>query len=125
LKANYTEALNGRCLARAIVGQLEQALADCQRAHSLSGDEAFVLGNLGFVCLKMNEPGPAIADYNAALAANPRRAAWLYGRGLAEQKMRVGGAMSDITAAKAIQPDIADQFAKWGVTLASPGRTLP
>jgi hypothetical protein len=41
----------------------------------------------------------------------------LYGRGLAKQRSGdAAGAMTDLDAAKAIQNDIASQFAKWGVT---------
>jgi hypothetical protein len=67
--------------------------------------------------LKLNDLEGAIADYNDVLVLNPAKASSLYGRGLA--KLREGdstGAAKDMNAARAIQHDIADQFAKWRVT---------
>jgi tetratricopeptide (TPR) repeat protein len=77
---------------------------------------AELIDSRGFVYLKMKNPDAAIADYNAALAISPKMASSLYGRGLAERiKGDQAAASKDIAAAKAIQPDIEDQFAKWGV----------
>ncbi len=53
----------------------------------------------------------AIADYGAAVALNPKDAGSLYCRGMA--KLRGGdktGGNADIAAAKAIKPDIAEQY---------------
>jgi hypothetical protein len=58
----------------------------------------------------------AISDYDAALRINPRHASSLYGRGLA--KLRTGNSADgngDIAAAKAVQSDIADEFASYGM----------
>jgi hypothetical protein len=58
-----------------------------------------------------------MADYNSVLLMNPVMATSLYGRGLAKQRSGdAAGAVTDMDAAKAIQTDIASQFAKWGVT---------
>jgi hypothetical protein len=74
------------------------------------------LDSRGFVRLKSGELSSAIADYDAALQINPKHASSLYGRGIA--KVRSGnsaGGNGDIAAAKLIQPDIADEFANYGV----------
>ena len=62
----------------------------------------------------------AIANYNSALAVNPKLPTSLYGRGLAEEKSDSVKATSDVVAALAIDPRVADNFRKWGVTLAPP-----
>ena len=74
------------------------------------------LDDRGTVYLKMNKIDAAIADYNAALAINPRIESSLYGRGLAEFKNGDRGASQrDIAAAKAIDPDVANEFAELGL----------
>jgi hypothetical protein len=50
------------------------------------------------------------------LRINPRQASSLYGRGMA--KLKTGNsadAMRDIAAAKALQANIADEFAAFGI----------
>src|SRR5262249_28756696 len=89
------------------------------------------LGTRGYVNFKLGQFDSAIADYDAALRIDPRRAASLYGRGLAKQKKGdVGGGNADIAAATAIRGDVADQFARYGedvvaVAPAAPSATPP
>jgi tetratricopeptide (TPR) repeat protein len=69
------------------------------------------------VQLKIGAFDPAIADYAAAIATNPKDADSLYGRGMAKLKSGdKSGGEADIAAAKAIQPDIADVYADYGIT---------
>jgi hypothetical protein len=66
--------------------------------------------------LKMGELGAAIDDYNSALRAAPELASALFGRGLAKLKQGDGvGGDADISAAKTIQKNIGDEFARFGV----------
>ena len=71
----------------------------------------------GFAYLRLSRLDDAVADYDEALRRNPKQAGSLYGRGLAKLKKgdAVGGD-ADIAAAKAIQGDIAEEFARYGVT---------
>ena len=58
----------------------------------------------------------AIADYTSALEVQPKNASSLYGRGVANAKK--GGekaARADIEAAKAVDPDIEEDFKRYGV----------
>jgi tetratricopeptide (TPR) repeat protein len=114
LRPDDANVLQGRCLARAVVNRdLDDALADCNRALELDSDDAQILGYRGFVYLRLGLNESAISDYTAALEAHPKSALHLYGRG--EAKLRMGdaeGAEADIAAAKAIDPKIADSFAK-------------
>ncbi len=64
----------------------------------------------------MDRFNSAIADYSSALQSDPRLASALYGRGLA--KLKKGdqiAADADIATAIAIEPRIADEFARYGV----------
>jgi hypothetical protein len=56
-----------------------------------------------------------VSDYDAALRAEPKLAFALYGRGLARLKNEDTAGESDISAAKEIQDDIAEEYARYGV----------
>jgi tetratricopeptide (TPR) repeat protein len=76
-------AWNGRCWCRAIVGELQAALADCNEALRLEPNAAATLDSRGLIYLKSGEWDSAIADYDSALRLDPKLASSLYGRGLA------------------------------------------
>jgi tetratricopeptide (TPR) repeat protein len=95
-------AWSGRCWSRAIIGQLEPALADCNEALRLESS-AGTRERRALVHLKSGQFDKAIADYDVALKTNPRLAGALYGRGLA--RLRSGDTAAgnaDITEAKEI-----------------------
>ena len=90
--------------------------AVCNEALQIRPRYLDALDSRGFVSLKLGQPSRAIADYDLALQINPKHASSLYGRGIA--KLRSGntsGGNNDIAASKAIQPDIAEEFASYGV----------
>ena len=106
--------LQGRCLARAVINRdLDEALADCNKALELQPSDARILGYRGLVYLRLDLHDSATADYSAALELEPKNAEYLYGRGQA--KLRSGdveGGNADMEAAHAINPKIAEDFAK-------------
>ena len=104
-----------RCFNNAIVGRLQQALADCNEAIRINPKS--VRSSRGLVYLKLGKFDQAIADYDAALKnENPKSAFSLYGRGFANLKIGKSSAgNTDIMAAKAIQANIAEKYAGWGV----------
>jgi hypothetical protein len=58
----------------------------------------------------------AIADYDSALKLQPQTASSLYGRGVAKRKKGdSSGGNADIAAARAIQANIGEEFARDGV----------
>jgi tetratricopeptide (TPR) repeat protein len=115
LKPDFAAALDNRCWARAVVGVLRQALADCNEALRLMPNNAATLDSRGFVFLKLTQFDAAVSDYDAALRANPKRAFALYGRGLARLKNADASGGADIAEAKALQADIAEEYARYGV----------
>lgn len=115
LKPDFAAAFDNRCWARAVVGILKPALADCNEALKLVPNNPATLESRGFVFLKMTNFDAAVSDYEAALRHNPSTAGALYGRGLAKLKNEDGTGEADITAAKAIQSDIAEEYARYGV----------
>jgi len=113
-------ALNGRCTARAIIGQdLGAALKDCNGAVSRSakGSNAEILATRAFVRLRLGDYDKSIGDYDAALKMNPQMPMALYGRGVAKiKKNRVADGEADIANAEKSAPKIAEQFKTIGIT---------
>jgi tetratricopeptide (TPR) repeat protein len=123
--ADYTKAIeidpkdgsayNNRCLARATSGQAKLALSDCDAALRIKPGNANALSNRGFTYYMLGRYDEALADYDAALKVNPTSADSLYGRGMTKLKMGDPGGNADTAAATAIQPDIADEMARYGM----------
>jgi tetratricopeptide (TPR) repeat protein len=80
--------------------------------------------------LRLNRWDDAIADYDATLKIDSRKAYSLYGRGIAKlRKGDTAAGQADIAAAKAAQANIAEEFAKYGVkpdvVVAAPAPSAP
>ena len=76
-----------------------------------------VLDNRGLIYLKQCRPAEALSDYEAAAKLNPSRPSSLFGRGIA--KLRTGdrdAGNRDISFAKAINPNVANEFKSYGIT---------
>ncbi len=110
-----TQRLNSRCWSRAIVGDLQAALADCNEALKQQPDYANALDSRAFAYLKLGDLDKAVADYTAALKLDPRNEYSLYGRGIARQKKGDEEGAADIEEAKKIRATIVDDFARFGV----------
>ncbi len=109
-------ALSDRCEVRAKLSQVQEALSDCVGSLALRPSHADALKNRGFVHLRLGELDSAISNYDDALKLRPKDAEALYGRGFARHKKAdAAGGDADIAAAKAIQADIAEEFARYGV----------
>src|SRR4051812_31013710 len=116
LNPKDVEAYNNRCWTRTVIGELQAALKDCNEALRLRPNFVDALDSRGLVNLKSGQTKNAIADFDAALKINPGLTSSLYGRGLAKQR---NGAISegetDIVNAKAMDPNIVQEFASYGV----------
>jgi len=115
LKPDFAAAFDNRCWARAVVGILKPALADCNEALRLMPSNPATLDSRGFIFLKMTNFDAAVSDYDAALQNNPKLAFALYGRGLARLRNDDPSGEADMAAAKAIQADIAEEYARYGM----------
>ena len=115
LKPGFAAAIDNRCWARAAVGILKQALTDCNQALRLLPGNAGTFGSRGFVFLKMTNFDAAVSDFDAALRLDPKLAFALYGRGIAKLRNEDASGEADIKAAKALQSDIAQEYARYGI----------
>jgi tetratricopeptide (TPR) repeat protein len=115
LDPNNATAFDNRCWTRAALGLLDEALQDCEHSLRLRPNSQSTLSTRGFVHLKSGALDAAIADYNAALATNALNPYSLYGRGAAKLKKGDATGADDVSAAKAVRTDIAEEFARYGV----------
>ncbi|WP_284264619.1 caspase family protein [Bradyrhizobium iriomotense] len=113
------EALNNRCWTRAAIGDLQSALADCDQALQIDPGLTDALDSRGLVNLKLGKTTEAIKDYSDAIQRNPRASSSLFGRGIATKRSGGDGA-KDIALAKSLDPNIAKEFAGYGVTECAP-----
>jgi tetratricopeptide (TPR) repeat protein len=68
------------------------------------------------VHLRLGAYGDSISDFDASLKLQPNNAWSLYGRGQAESKLKKpADSEADLAAAKALNPSIADKFARYGL----------
>jgi tetratricopeptide (TPR) repeat protein len=104
LEKRYTEALkiddtlvsqdqtnpwnwDGRCLSRAMVGNPEEALPDCDHAISLRSDAANLYVDRGAVRLKAGRLTDALSDFDQALHLDPKSSEAMFGAGTVETKL--------------------------------------
>jgi len=64
--------LSNRCFARAIVGQLDGAVHDCNKSLGMRQGSAVVHGRLGLAYTKMDRLDDALKDFDAALDLSSR-----------------------------------------------------
>ena len=113
------EALNNRCWTRAATGDLQGALADCNLALQSNPGLSDAFDSRGLVNLKLGRTAEAVKDYTDAIQRNPRSSSSLFGRGIATRRSGGDGA-ADIAQAKSMNPNIAKEFAGYGVTECTP-----
>ncbi|WP_198351188.1 DUF3857 domain-containing protein [Flavisphingomonas formosensis] len=116
-------ALYERCWMKATLNIApETAAADCDAALHLLPASTAALESRGLAKLRIGRADEAIADYSEILKRDPYRAFSMYGRGIAwARKGDVKQARADLIAAQLLDPDIAAEFARYGL---SPGFTV-
>ncbi len=115
--ARMTEALNGRCWARALLNRdLDLALKDCALAlrRADQPDEiASVYDSRGLIRLRQGAYAAAISDYDEALQRRPKNPWSMYGRGIAKIKSgRMSEGKADMVEAEGQWPEVAERYAR-------------
>ena len=102
--------LNNLCWYEAVIGfDLDAALADCDAAIAAAGEAGFI-DSRAMVLLHLERYAEARADYDQALAAEPRQMTSLYGRGLARLAMGDAAGVEDLEKARARDRDVTEDF---------------
>jgi tetratricopeptide (TPR) repeat protein len=115
LDPKNAKAYDNRCFDLAVSGKAQSALADCDAALRLKPDYADAFVNRAFAYYQLTRYDAALADYDAAVKLDPKEASALYGRGMTKLKKGDPSGDADIAEAKAIQADIADEMARYGM----------
>lgn len=107
---------NGRCWARALLGQeLELAREDCETAVRKEPKDGNNYNSLAFVRFRSGDYRGAIADYTTALSLNPDGASSYYMRGRAKAMTGDATARTDIDKGLSLEPGVADRYAGYGI----------
>jgi tetratricopeptide (TPR) repeat protein/predicted aspartyl protease len=115
-------AQNGRCWARALLGDdLPLAMKDCnaalKRANKGSSFFAQVADSRGLVFLRLGDYPASIADYDASIAIAPKTAWSWYGRGIDKLRQhQTSAGDADIAQAKSLVATIAERFTHYGIS---------
>ena len=117
LDAEDAGAWNDRCFDNAVLRRLEEALVDCRKALALSPENAIAWNSLGFTRLIQGNDDAALGAYNRAVKLAPELPCALFGRGIAKRrKGDEDGGDADIAAAKSLLPEVAEIFARFGIS---------
>jgi tetratricopeptide (TPR) repeat protein len=116
-KATDANTLNNICWSKATSNiALDSALQDCDAAIAKAPGTAAYLDSRAFVLLRMGRYDEAIAAYDKALDLQPVLPPSLYGRGIAwAKKGDKAKSDADISMATALDPDLLERFARYGV----------
>jgi tetratricopeptide (TPR) repeat protein len=117
VKPTFAWAHNDKCRIRIVFNRdLDTGLKECDEALRLDPSSGLSHYNRGIVQLRLRHFPEPISDFSAAIETNPRIAGPHYGRGYARLEMgesEVGN--KDISAAKAMQPDVEAEFKSYGL----------
>ena len=107
-------ALYNRGLALLAKGEIDRAIIN--QAIGMGPPNPLIYEGLGLAFLLQGQFDQAIADFDQALKPRPTLASALYGRGVAKlKKGENASGEAEVSAAKAIKPNVAEEFARYGL----------
>lgn len=107
---------NGRCWARATLGQeLDLAREDCEAAVRMEPEDGNNHNSLAFVRFRSGDYAGAITGYTTSLSLDPKAASSYYMRGQAKAMTGDATAQADIDEGLALEPGVADRYAGYGI----------
>src|SRR6516225_5094213 len=111
LNPNAASHYNNRGIIYRLKHDYDRAIADYDAAIWLKSDYVAAFYNRALTYVDKRDYDRALADFGVVLKFNPKSALALYARGWMQLKKGDAEAgNADIVAAKAISPDIAEQF---------------
>lgn len=95
---------------------LDTAMADCNKAIELDSDPAMYMDSRALVHFRAGRLKEAMADYEAALAADPEQTASLFMAGIVADRMGdKAKAAAFSKAARTVFPDVGHFYAHYGI----------
>src|SRR6516162_11761002 len=111
LNPSFANAYNNRGVIYRLKDEYDRAIRDYDQAIWLDRNVPAFFYNRAIAYSEKQDYDRALADFNAVLRFNSKNPLALYGKGLAEMKNGDAQAgMADIAAAKAINPNVAEEF---------------
>ena len=111
LNPSFANAYNNRGVIYRLKGEYDRATRDYDQAIWLDRNVPAFFYNRAIAYSEKQGYDRALADFNAVLRFNSKNYLALYGKGLAQIKNGDAQAgMADIAAAKAINPNVAEEF---------------
>ena len=111
LNPNAASHYNNRGIIYSIKHDYDRAIADYDEAIWLKSDYVAAFYNRALTYADKGDYGRALSDFEVVLKFNPKSALALYARGwMLLKKGDTEAGNADMAAAKAITPDIAEQF---------------
>ena len=109
------EAFNNRCWARTVIGDLQEALKDCNEALRLRPNFVDALDSRGLRNLKAARTRMQLLIFDAALKINPKlTSVTVRSRPAKKRNGSISEGDLDINNAKARDPNIVKEFAVTG-----------
>lgn len=116
LQPDDSQALNGSCFARAVLGtQLPEAMKHCHAALRLAPAVAAYYDSRGLALLNLGEIAAAVDDYASAVILNDREPHHLFGRGIARLRLGDKSGEDDLQVARTLDPVIDRTYAAYGI----------
>jgi tetratricopeptide (TPR) repeat protein len=124
LNHNNANAYNNRGMIYKIRGEYDRAIEDYSEAIWLSNnDYPAAFFNRAKSYFAKGQYDRALADFDMVLRFNPRNPDGLYGRGLSEIRSGdTAAGTADMAAAKALNPNIAEEYEQSGSATKTRGR---
>jgi tetratricopeptide (TPR) repeat protein len=111
LNPNSTSHYNNRGILYRLKHDYDRAIADYDEAIRLKSDYVVAFYNRALAYSDKGNYDHALADFEVVLQSNPKNALALYARGMMLlKKGDTEAGNADIVAAKAIKPNIAEQY---------------
>jgi tetratricopeptide (TPR) repeat protein len=114
-KPDYPPALNGRGYTKALLNQLDEGFADCDRSVRLLFDPN-AIGCRGLIHLKQGRHREGLRDFEAAVKMAPKDGSALYGRGVAKKLMGdTPGGAADMQRGAKLDPGVVAEYRRFGL----------
>lgn len=111
LDPNAANHYNNRGIIYRMKGEYDRAISDYDEAIWLKNDYPAAFYNRAITYSEKREYDKALADFEIVLRFDAKNAFALYGRGMMRlKKGETDAASADIAAAKAINPNVAEEF---------------